>query len=99
MSQAKTLEVYLTVIESTINALFKEMKTKGFDTAEIESLHVLKEKWTERLCRTRDFADETGSTDGVRNDNSAPRRWLSTRIHSSSSKVRKEVDSPFSTTS
>ncbi|PXF42785.1 Transcription initiation factor IIA subunit 1 [Gracilariopsis chorda] len=61
MNQAHVREVYLRVIDATIEGVRAELVEKGADAA-IESLAVLKKRWAERL-HTHDFSDDPAIID------------------------------------
>ncbi|KAI0566475.1 Transcription factor 2A [Gracilaria domingensis] len=57
MNQAHVREVYLRVIDATIEGVRAELVDKGASDSAVDSLVVLKKRWAERL-HTHDFTDD-----------------------------------------
>lgn len=69
MNQAHVREVYLRVIDATIEGVRADLAEKGDDAA-IESLPLLKKRWAERL-HTHDFSDDPTIIDKSSTKNSS----------------------------
>lgn len=58
MNQEHVKEIYLRVIDATVESVRTEMQEKNMDEASIESLSLLKQRWATRLTHTHDFTDD-----------------------------------------
>lgn len=58
MNQALVREIYLRVIDTTIEGVRTEFQDKGASDAALDSLNRLKDRWTTRLTHLHDFTDD-----------------------------------------
>lgn len=58
MNQEQVKDVYLRVIDATLEAVRNEITEKGASEAKLESLEVLKSRWADRLTQTHEFIDD-----------------------------------------
>lgn len=71
MNQRQVLEIYLTVIDATIEGVRAECAEKGADEATMDSLARLKERWATRLTHTHDFTEDSAIIDKPSSSSSA----------------------------
>lgn len=58
MNQSVVKEIYLRIIDATIEGSRAEINERGTDDSAMESLNLLKSRWTTRLVHTHDFTDD-----------------------------------------
>lgn len=63
MNQANVREIYLRVIDATIEGVRTELAEKNPDEATLESLNLLKTRWATRLTHTHEFTDDPALID------------------------------------
>ena len=59
MNQSLVKEIYLRIIDATIEGSRAEINERGADDSAMESLNLLKSRWTTRLVHTHDFTDDS----------------------------------------
>lgn len=63
MNQAQVQEIYLRVIDATIEGVRAEFAEKGASDATLDSFALLKERWATRYTHTHDFTDDPSIID------------------------------------
>lgn len=63
MTQEQVKEIYLRVIDATIEGVRAEFAEKGVSDAVVDSLTMLKSRWVDRLTHTHDFSEDPAAVD------------------------------------